>query len=57
MTEYLTVEEVAARLGVNPKRATNLMSEYGVKAVRVYRADEVARVRPPGQGARTDLQG
>ena len=57
MTKYLTVTEVAARLRVNPKRAANLLSENGIKAIRVYPADKVAQVHPPGQGARTDLKG
>lgn len=57
MTEWLTVEQVAERLGgIGPKRAANIMSEHGIRSVRMYPANALDKIQRPGQGARTDLR-
>lgn len=51
MTEYMTVAQAVEVLG---PRAAKILSEHGVKAVRVYPATAVRAITRPGQGARTD---
>lgn len=53
--KWMTVDEVAERYGITPASARRLLSDNGIKHVRVYPADEVAAISRPGRGARTDL--
>lgn len=55
MSEWLTVQQVAERLGVAEKRAANILSEHGIRSVRLYPAAAVDTIERPGQGARIDL--
>lgn len=53
--KWLTVDEVAEFYGITPASARRLLSDNGIKHVRVYPTNEVKAIPRPGQGARTDL--
>lgn len=53
---WMTVDEVAEFYGITPASARRLLSDNGIRHVRVYPADQVKAIPRPGRGARTDLQ-
>lgn len=52
----MTVDEVAEFYGITPASARRLLSDNGIRHVRIYPADQVKAIPRPGRGARTDLQ-
>lgn len=56
MPELMTIEQVAAYLGVSPSRARALLAESAIPRVSGYPTELVKKIPRPGQGRRTDLQ-
>lgn len=50
-------EEVAALLGIAPESVRSTLRRHGITEQRGYDRDDVAALRRPGRGARTDLAG
>lgn len=57
MTELMSTEEVAERLGVAPQSVRSTLRRFGVSEVRGWPREQVENLQRPGRGRRTDLAG